>query len=100
MANTTSSDLVVATGCVGSMMEAFEQYRDFGQAIDDTKPVKEGLEDCRRRQGQYDLFPCKLHYLLEQLEIEGNHGILEWRPHGRAFEICDEEAFATKVLPL
>jgi len=37
--------------------------------------------------------------MLDQVETKGEKGIVSWMPHGRAFKIHDERAFASKILP-
>lgn len=45
-------------------------------------------------------FPARLHYMLQELEKDGLEHIISWRPHGRAFIVSDQEAFAKEILPL
>ena len=44
-------------------------------------------------------FPMKLHELLVKTEEDGFTDIISWKPHGRAFVICNSKKFAEKVLP-
>jgi hypothetical protein len=45
-------------------------------------------------------FPARLHYMLEELEKDGLDHIVCWKPHGRAFMVVDQTAFAMEILPL
>jgi HSF-type DNA-binding len=54
-----------------------------------------------------DLFPAKLHYVLEQVEKDqeqhgiggGDDDVISWQPHGRAFLVQDREKFVNEYLP-
>ena len=46
-----------------------------------------------------DLFPAKLHYVLEQVEKDGGGDVIAWRSHGKAFLVKDRERFVTDLLP-
>jgi HSF-type DNA-binding len=52
-----------------------------------------------------DLFPAKLHYVLEQVEKDqeqhggGGGGVISWQPHGKAFLVKDREKFVNEYLP-
>jgi HSF-type DNA-binding len=46
-----------------------------------------------------DLFPAKLHYVLEQVEKDGGRDVIAWRSHGRAFLVKDREKFVKYFLP-
>jgi HSF-type DNA-binding len=46
-----------------------------------------------------DLFPAKLHYVLEQVEDDGHGDVIAWQPHGRAFLVKDREKFVKDYLP-
>lgn len=45
------------------------------------------------------LFPAKLHYLLELLEREGQAHICSFQSHGRALKVHDQERFVKEILP-
>jgi len=38
--------------------------------------------------------------MLQELQKDGFDHIISWRPHGRAFMVVDQEAFAKEILPL
>jgi HSF-type DNA-binding len=46
-----------------------------------------------------DLFPAKLHYVLEQAERDGRADVIAWRPHGKAFVVKDKREFVASFLP-
>jgi HSF-type DNA-binding len=46
-----------------------------------------------------DLFPAKLHYVLEQAERDGRADVIAWRPHGKAFVVKDKKEFVASFLP-
>jgi hypothetical protein len=46
-----------------------------------------------------DLFPAKLHYVLEQLEKDGLSDVISWQPHGKAFLVKDARRLEIEVLP-
>lgn len=51
-----------------------------------------------------DLFPARLHYVLEHSEGGEGEGIgrpdvITWLPHGRAFLVKDRDTFVREYLP-
>jgi HSF-type DNA-binding len=46
-----------------------------------------------------DLFPAKLHYVLEQVESDGRSDVITWQPHGKAFLVRDKKEFVKNFLP-
>jgi HSF-type DNA-binding len=46
-----------------------------------------------------DLFPAKLHYVLEQVERDGHSDVINWQSHGKAFLVKDRERFVRDLLP-
>jgi HSF-type DNA-binding len=48
-----------------------------------------------------NLFPAKLHYVLDQAEKDGGGrgGVIAWLPHGKAFLVKDRAAFVRDFLP-
>ena len=54
-----------------------------------------------------DLFPARLHYVLEHSEGGGEGGgggggrpdVITWLPYGRAFLVKDRDAFVREYLP-
>jgi hypothetical protein len=48
-----------------------------------------------------NLFPAKLHYVLDQAEKdgEGRGGAIAWLPHGKAFLVKDRAVFVRDFLP-
>lgn len=57
------------------------------------------LTNANRRTEFEDLFPAKLHYVLEQLEKDGSRDVIAWRSHGKAFLVKDREKFVNDLLP-
>jgi HSF-type DNA-binding len=46
-----------------------------------------------------DLFPIKLHGLIEATSVSDHADIIQWQPHGRAFKIFDRDRLVSQVLP-
>ena len=46
-----------------------------------------------------DQFPAKLYEMLEAVEDLGLSHIISWLPHGRAFQVIDQEQFMKLVVP-
>jgi HSF-type DNA-binding len=46
-----------------------------------------------------DLFPAKLHYVLEQVESDDRSDVITWQPHGKAFLVKDKKEFVKNFLP-
>ncbi len=46
-----------------------------------------------------NVFPQKLHFLLQQAEMEGFDHIISWVNDGAAFKVHDSKAFLEKVMP-
>ena len=65
-------------------------YRDYSQTdIAD-------LPDEDRQQTSEELFPAKLHRILNTPEYED---IIAWLPHGRAWKIKNKQVFVSYILP-
>eukprot|EP00522_Entomoneis_paludosa_P015336 CAMPEP_0172441308 /NCGR_PEP_ID=MMETSP1065-20121228/1846_1 /TAXON_ID=265537 /ORGANISM="Amphiprora paludosa, Strain CCMP125" /LENGTH=248 /DNA_ID=CAMNT_0013190577 /DNA_START=6 /DNA_END=752 /DNA_ORIENTATION=- len=59
-----------------------------------------GKKDSSKPKNDASNFPARLHYMLQEIEKDGLDHIVCWRPHGRAFMVVDQEAFAKEILPL
>jgi HSF-type DNA-binding len=44
-------------------------------------------------------FPHQLHFVLAEMERDGQAHIASWQPHGRAFKVHDREQFVKTILP-
>jgi hypothetical protein len=44
-------------------------------------------------------FPWKLHNMLDAMDREGDHSIVQWQPHGRAFVVHDPKLFVSVIMP-
>lgn len=44
-------------------------------------------------------FPWKLHNMLDAMDREGDHSIVQWQPHGRAFVVHDPKLFVSIIMP-
>jgi hypothetical protein len=51
------------------------------------------------RGGYWNLFPERLHQMLETVELEGNTDIVSFLPHGRSFRVHNVERFSQEILP-
>jgi hypothetical protein len=51
-----------------------------------------------RTGGGQGSFPLKLQRILDKLEAEGNHEIISWLPHGRAFAVHDPDRFVSDLM--
>jgi hypothetical protein len=51
------------------------------------------------RGGNWQLFPSRLHAMLETLEVEGNSHLASFLPHGRAFRVSNVRLFVRDILP-
>lgn len=65
-------------------------YRDYSQTeITD-------LPDEDRQQTSEELFPAKLHRILNTPEYED---IIAWQPHGRVWKVKNKSVFVSYILP-
>jgi hypothetical protein len=46
------------------------------------------------------LFPFRLHYLLDMFEQDGIEDICSFQPHGKAFLVHDQNRFVKELLPM
>mmetsp|Transcript_106394 Transcript_106394/g.307905 ORF Transcript_106394/g.307905 Transcript_106394/m.307905 type:complete len:331 (-) Transcript_106394:124-1116(-) len=44
-------------------------------------------------------FPWKLHDMLDAMDREGDHSVVQWQPHGRAFMVHDPKKFVQAIMP-
>lgn len=74
------------------------EYTDYGLEA----ALMEGQHP-RRKSGtpsHNDSFPVHLHWMLEETEKVGLSSVVEWSPHGRAFNVHNRDDFVEKVLPM
>lgn len=78
-----------------SVYQPAQSYVDHARQPDPL-PIK------RRNQGgvaSSELFPIKLHKMLETVEAEGKTDVVSFRPHGRAFTIHKPRRFTAEIMP-
>lgn len=51
------------------------------------------------RGGVTELFPERLHRMLQEVEAEGKTDIVSFFPHGRAFSVHDPARFSSEIMP-
>jgi hypothetical protein len=68
------------------------------ERLGDLHRIEEHTESSMNRGEQN--FPVKLHYMLNELEIDGMEDIVSWQPHGRCFLVHKQQQFVEQVLPL
>ena len=73
------------------------QYRDLSTITDQEAVANINYDNMTGRTKE--LFPVKLHKLIEYSERYGFSSIISWMPHGRSFKIHDEDAFVKNVMP-
>jgi len=105
---------VGGTGRISEDMHLFAdlfRHKDF-QIVDEPKAmtgrlsvVRDVFED-KQPQAETEslgacenVFPQKLHFLLQQAEKEGFDHIISWVNDGAAFKVHDSKAFLEKVMP-
>jgi hypothetical protein len=71
-------------------------YHDHANDVPDAAE-ETALSLARRSSGS--TFPCKLHELLDRIEVDGYADILSWLPHGRCFKIHKQQEFLETILP-
>lgn len=67
------------------------EYHDYANML----PVQGGAVD-GEKNGQN--FPVRLHYMLNELEKEGNDDIASFAPHGRCFSVHKQDRFVNEIL--
>lgn len=45
-------------------------------------------------------FPVKLHFMLNELQLDGCDHIVSWQPHGRCFVVHKQSLFVKSILPM
>lgn len=73
------------------------KYRDLSNLADE-----EAAKNCNHKSMRgrtQELFPVKLHLIIERSEEDDYSSIISWSPHGRSFKIHNEVLFVQKVLP-
>lgn len=77
--------------------DMFEDVNSFAQARNDKQtPARIEPESPGACE---NVFPQKLHFLLQQAEKEGFDHIISWVNDGAAFKVHDSKAFLEKVMP-
>jgi hypothetical protein len=74
------------------------RYTDYS-AVQEAISSSSSFSDDDRKTPYEQFFPVKLHTMLAELENEGLGGIIGWRPHGRAFNVNQQEKFVLEVIP-
>lgn len=74
-------------------------YRDFSRATEtDLLKLTPHCSD-KKAAAAAQNFPMKLHYMLSEMEKDGQSHVISWNHHGRCFTIHDRKAIE-KFLPL
>ena len=73
------------------------KHRDRSRMTDQEAVAHIHYDNMRGRTKE--LFPVKLHKIIEYCESYGFSSIISWMPHGRSFKINNEGAFISKVMP-
>ena len=68
------------------------KYLDYSKISD-----KEALRKLKKPM-KNDLFPTRLHKIVESSEQEGLSSIVSWCQHGRAFKIYNKKLFLEKII--
>lgn len=73
-------------------------YKDFSKVSEDSIPA------LKKKFGSNETselhFPVRLHYMLNEMEKDGQSKIISWQPHGRCFCIHDTALLEHSALPL
>lgn len=67
-------------------------------ATDDDNEHHKSGRPCNRG-GVSIPFPEKLHYMLDQMDMEGTKHIVNWQPHGRCFVVHKPKEFVEQIMP-
>lgn len=75
-----------------SMLQSMDQYSESGHEGDDyDKSIAKG--------GVTTPFPWKLHDMLDEMAEKGEHSVVTWQPHGRAFMVHQPKEFVNEIMP-
>ena len=67
----------------------------------DVSTFKDPIPDTNRNKGGVtEMFPQKLHRMLEETEREGKSDVVSFFSHGRAFAIHKPRRFINEVMPI
>ena len=72
-------------------------YRDYANVTETALPDSSESGDSSKKDQN---FPVRLHYMLSEMEKDGQQRIVCWQPHGRCFIVNDQETFVKEVLPM
>ena len=84
-----------------------DNYKDYSQVSAneprDVKysslPASSPSSPCRMRlEDNKAVFAVKLHYMMSELEKDGNDNIIGWQPHGRCFLVRDRKILVESVI--
>jgi hypothetical protein len=64
-----------------------------------TTARKEPMNKDRTSESVGMTFPFKLFEMLEDVEKEGNTGMVSWRHHGHSFTVHEPDVFVEKIMP-
>jgi hypothetical protein len=73
-------------------MKVEDNYHDYANV------TESAISDTLNKEEDY--FPARLHYLISELEEDGQGNIVSWQPHGRCFVVHDKRRFVEEILPL
>jgi len=74
------------------------EYADFARISEaDIRSVQGSVGDVDKGATN---FPVQLHYMLAEMEKDGQKGVACWLSHGRAFMVNDKARFEKEMLPL
>ena len=74
--------------------EVVQEMRSLGN----TKIIKHRQASAAKAKVD-SIFPVKLHFLLSELERNGQDDIMAWQTHGRSFIVHDKQRFEAEILP-
>ena len=66
-----------------------------GSESSDGQDYTEAMIAC---MNSHDIFPMKLHKMLEEAEHDGNDGIVSWNPDGLSFTVHEPKVFARGIM--
>ena len=86
------------------MTNSNEEYKDYSEICEDDQQGGKSKTDSEvslslksTKNSKNSCFASKLHYMLSDLEKEGNDDIICWQPHGRSFIIRDRKRFVESI---
>jgi hypothetical protein len=85
----------------GNTMKDGCSYRDFANVTEEAfcKEMRLNAYDMALSSTTQN-FPEKLHYMLGEMESDGQEHVISWHSHGRSFAIHDQQKLELELLPL